>query len=194
MSKYKYYFKKPKSEIVKDILRYLILTGAIYIAASSPYFTIRLLKNIKKWKKYPRKKISDSFYVLRKQGCLKIEKRNNQFYVSLTEKGKKKAGWLQIDDLEIKKPKKWDRKWRLVIFDISQLKKIYRELFRGKLKELGFISLQKSVWVNPYNCVDEIELLKKFFGLTEKEVRIIVADNIGGVEELERTFKLKQQE
>jgi len=29
MSKYKYYFRKPKSEIVKDILKALALSGAI---------------------------------------------------------------------------------------------------------------------------------------------------------------------
>lgn len=48
MIKYKYYFKKPKSEIVKDILSWLAIAGAVYIAASSPYFTIRLLRDIKR--------------------------------------------------------------------------------------------------------------------------------------------------
>ena len=61
----------------------------------------------------------------------------------LLKKGNEKAGWMQIDDLKIAKPKKWDKKWRLVIFDIAQIEKIYREeLFRGKLKKLGFLSLK----------------------------------------------------
>jgi DNA-binding transcriptional regulator PaaX len=192
VGKYKYYFRKPKSEIVKDILRYLLVAGMIYVAASSPYFTIRLLREIKKWKKYPRKKLSSAFYRLKKQGCLKIEMKNRQIYISLTEKGRKKAGWLQIDALRIKKSKKWDGKWRIVIFDISQLKKFYREAFRGKLKELGFYPLQKSVWVIPYPCQDEIELLKDFFGLTEKEVRVIVAENIGKDDQLKKFFMLDQ--
>jgi DNA-binding transcriptional regulator PaaX len=192
VGKYKYYFRKPKSEIVKDILRYLLVAGMIYVAASSPYFTIRLLREIKKWKKYPRKKLSSAFYRLKKQGCLKIEMKNRQIYISLTEKGRKKAGWLQIDALKIKKSKKWDGKWRIVIFDISQLKKFYREAFRGKLKELGFYPLQKSVWVIPYPCQDEIELLKDFFGLTEKEVRVIVAENIGKDDQLKKFFMLDQ--
>lgn len=191
IKKYKYYFKKPKSEIVKDVLYWLFITGAILIAATSPYFIRNLLRNYKKLKRYSKRKIHDTFYDLRKRGLINIEKRNHQIYISLTEKGRKKAGWFQIDSLRIKKPKKWDKKWRLVIFDIAQFKKIYRESFRGKLKELKFFPLQKSVWIHPYDCQAEIELLKDFFGLSEKEVRLIVAEDIGRGDELRKIFKLE---
>ena len=188
--KYKYYFKKPKSEITKDILSGLLIAGAIWVAASSPYFIRNLLNSQKKWKKYPKKRVYDTFYILRKQGYIKFETRNNQIYISLTQEGKKKAGMFQINSLKIKKPKKWDGKWRIVIFDIAQLKKIYREAFRGKLKELGFYPLQKSVWAYPFDCQAEIELLKEFFGLSEKEIRIIIAESIGEDTGLKEFFKL----
>jgi len=190
VKKYKYYFRKPKSEIVKDVLSWLAVAGAVYIAASSPYFIYNLLKSSKKWKKYPRKKLSDTFSNLKKQGLIKIEKRGKQIYIKLTKEGKKKAGRFQIDSLEIKKPKRWDGKWRLVIFDISELKKIYRETFRGKLKELKFYPLQKSVWIHPFDCRAEIELLREFFGLTEKEVILVEAKKIDGEEELKKIFHL----
>ena len=190
LKKYKYYFKKPRSEIVKDVLSWLAITGAIYIAASSPYFIRNVLSSYKKWKKYPKKRVRDVFYNLKRQELIEIKKKNHQIYISLTEKGRKKAGMFQIDSLEIKKPKKWDGKWRLVIFDISQLKKFYREAFRGKLKELGFYQLQKSVWVHAFDCQAEIELLRDFFGLSEKEIRLIIAENIGKDEELKKFFKV----
>jgi len=100
------------------------------------------------------------------------------------------AGWLQIDALKIKHPQKWDTKWRLVIFDISHLKKKYREAFRGKLKELGFWYLQKSVWLHPFECRDEIALLRDFFGLTKNEVRLITAEDIERDEEFAKHFKV----
>jgi len=78
-----------------------------------------------------------------------------------------------------------------VIFDIAQLKKIYREAFRGKLKELGFHPLQKSVWIYPFDCRAEIDLLKDFFGLTEKEIRIIIAEDIGEDDKIKEFFKLR---
>jgi DNA-binding transcriptional regulator PaaX len=191
ISKYKYYFRKPKSEIVKNILNWLLVAGMVYVAASSPYFVLNLQRNFKKWRRYKNKKITDAFYRLRKEGCIEMSKKNHQIYISLTEKGKRKASWLQIDSLAIKRSKRWDKKWRIVIFDISQLKKLYREAFRGKLKELGFYPLQKSVWVYPFDCRDEIELLKEFFGLSDKELRLIVAEEIGRDNTLKEFFKLK---
>src|SRR3972149_2338338 len=123
--KYKYYLRKPKSEVAKDILTGLLVVGAISLAATSPYFMINLLKNNRNLKKYPKKKTYDTFYLLRKQGCINFEKRNSQIYISLTEKGKRKAGILQIDRLKINRPGKWDKKWRLIIFDIAELKRTY---------------------------------------------------------------------
>jgi len=191
MSKYKYYFRKPKSEIVKDILSWLAMAGVICVAATSPYFILNIIRSFKKVRKYNKKKVYDVFYNLRRQGCIDIRKRNHQIYIALTEKGRKKAGRFQIDSLKINKPRKWDKKWRLVIFDISQLQRLKRNAFRGKLKELGFYPLQKSVWVCPYPCKDEIELLREFFGLTKKEIRLITAENIEDDNFLRKVFKLK---
>ena len=190
MSKYRYYFRKPKSEIAKDILGSLIIGGMIAVAATSPFFIVNLIKGLKGLKKYPNKKVYDNFYKLRKQGLVDFYKKNNQIYISLTEKGKKKAGWMQIDALKIKKPKKWDGKWRILLFDIMETKKFHREALRGKLIELGFRLLQKSAWIIPYECKDEIGLLKSFFGLSDKEVKLAVASNIEGEKELKEKFKL----
>jgi DNA-binding transcriptional regulator PaaX len=171
-----------------------MVAGVICIAATSPYFGINLMKGVKKWLKYrkvyAKKRITNTFKRLQKQGCIKIERRSRQIYIRLTEKGKKMAGWLQVDALKIKRPKKWDKKWRIVIFDISQLKKIYREAFRGKLKELGFYPLQKSVWIFPFDCRDEVELLRDFFGLNHDEMRLIVAQEIGPEDWLKKKFKI----
>jgi DNA-binding transcriptional regulator PaaX len=191
--KYKYYFRKPKSEIVKDLLYWLFVAGCVCFAATSPYFFFNLLKAFRKWKRsksYNRRKVYDAFYRLRKKGAIKIERKNHQIYISLTEEGKKLAGWLQIDALKIKRPKKWDKKWRIIVFDISELKRLYRDAFRGKLKELGFYPLQKSVWICPFDCRDEIELLREFFGLKEKELRLIIAESIGNDKWLRKIFQI----
>lgn len=191
MTKYKYYFKKPKSEITKDIFKALLISGLVCIAATSPYFGVNLVRGIKNMKKYKRKRVYDTFYKLKKNGYVQTRTQRGQIYISLTDKGKKMAGWLQIDELKIRKPKRWDRKWRIVMFDIAHLKKMHRDAFRGKLKELGFKPLQKSVWIHSFKCKSEIDLLRDFFGLTEREVRLVVAERIGSDEELKEIFKLK---
>ena len=190
MSKYKYYFRKPKSAIVSDVFKWLAIAGAVSIAATSPYFALNILKGFNKSGKYEKEKVCDAFYKLKKQGYISIQQKNHQIYISLTKEGKKKAGRFQIDSLAIKKPKKWDSMWRLVIFDIPQLKNVQRNAFRGKLIELGFMLLQKSIWIYPYQCKDEIGLLRDFFGLTEKEIRLITAKNIENDSYFRKIFKL----
>lgn len=190
MSKYKYYFRKPRSEITKDILIWLATAGAISIAVTSPYFIHNLLREFKRGRRYKKKNVYNAFYQLRKEGGLNIEKRVRQVHITLTDKGRRKAGWLQIDSLKIAKPKKWDGKWRLAIFDIAQLKTLMRDAFRTKIRELGFRPLQKSVWVCPYECQDEIDLLRDFFGLDKKEIRLITAEDIEEDNFLREIFKL----
>ncbi len=190
IKKYKYYFTKPKSEIGKDIFRWLMIAGVVSIAATSPCFLTNFLRYHRKFRKYSKQKVSDAFYNFKKQGLLNIQKQNHQIHISLTQEGKRKAGWLQIDSLEISRSKKWDKKWRIVMFDIAQLKKSYRDAFRGKLKELGFCPFQKSVWIHPFDCRPEIDLLRTFFGLSENELRLVVAEDIGSNEEIRKIFNL----
>ena len=190
MSKYKYYFKKSRSEIAKDIVYWLMVAGTVYIAASSPSFVRSVIRRHQSWRKYPRKHIYDTFYHLRKRGLIEFKREDKQIYISLTDEGRKKAGYMQINDLKIKEPKKWDRKWRLVIFDIAELKRGHREGFRGKLKELGFSCLQKSVWLHPFDCEAEIDLLRHFFGLSQKDLRLIVAEKIGDESALKEKYRL----
>lgn len=190
IKKYEYYFKKPRSEIAKDILGVLIVGGVIAVVATSPFLIQNLLRKFRKLKRYPNKKIYDTFYRLKKQGCINFYEKNNQIYISLTERGRRKAGWMQINDLRISRPKRWDGKWRVLLFDIVELKRLHREALRGKLINMGFILLQKSAWIIPYDCEKEIELLKSFFGLSGREVRLLVVNNIGEDKEFRKFFKL----
>lgn len=188
MSKYKYYLKKPKSEITKDAFLWLGAAGAVAIAATSPYFGANLAREFTKKKKYKQKDVYDTFRRLKKEGCITITEKNNQIYIRLTDKGEKRAGIYQINSLKIKQPKGWDKKWRLVLFDIEELKRQKREAFRGLLKNLGLRPLQQSVWLYPYECRDEIDLLRDFFGLRHNELRYIVTNTIGEDSEWRKEF------
>jgi hypothetical protein len=194
LGKYKYYFKKPKSEIVKDILLLLLVSGALSLGGGAVipyrYFLPNFLRQYPRFKKYPTRKLSSAFWRLKKQGVIRFYVRNHQVYIKLTKEGKKKAGIFQIDTLKINRPRKWDRKWRILIFDIGNLKKLHREALRGKLKELGFLKLQKSVWIHPFDCSSEVALIKDFFGFSESEMRLIVAEHIGNDSELRKHFRI----
>lgn len=134
--------------------------------------------------------VKDAFYYLKKKGLIAGEVENNQLYIRLTLEGEKEAGKYQINRMEIRRPKEWDKKWRLIIFDIPEKRKIKREAFRGKLKELGFYPLQKSVWVFPFPCEKEIKLLREFFNLEPRHLRIFKADELEEDKFLKEFFAL----
>ncbi len=59
--------------------------------------------------------------------------------------------------------KPWDKKWRVVIFDISELNRRVRDGLRHKLRELGFGMLQESVWITPHDVgMDLRETLEQY--------------------------------
>jgi len=91
----------------------------------------------------------------------------------------KKKGWIS-NDLKLtkqgekrlkeifpsyQKPKKWNGKWYLVIFDIPEKLKYKRDLLRQKLKQLGFGQLQQSVWISPRNYLLNVAKIIETYNL-----------------------------
>ena len=87
-------------------------------------------------------------------------KKDKDGYLSLTAKGDALLLKYQLHELRIPKPRRWDGKWRVVMFDVWESRKPTRELLRKTLRRLGMVRIQDSVWVHPYNCEDIIALLR----------------------------------
>ena len=84
---------------------------------------------------------------------------------------------------------KWDKKWRILIFDIPERRKSLREKVRATLTSIGFLRLQDSVWVYPYDCEDFMTLLKADFKVG-KDLIYIIADAIENDVHRRRNFGL----
>jgi len=166
--------------IARKILFGLLLTGAIMIVTTSPYFLQNIAKAYLKNKKYKnsdKRKIAQTFSYLKINQLIVLKEEGDKITVELTEKGKRKVKQYQFDELKITKPEKWDQKWRIVIFDIPDKKRVARNVLRDKLKKLDFFQLQKSVWAHPYPCENEIQLLTEIFQISPF-INIIIADRI----------------
>ncbi len=98
-------------------------------------------------------------------------------FVRLTDFGAKSLDVMKANNFQFAKPKKWDKKWRILIFDIREERKGLRDKLRKTLVSIGFVRLQDSVWVYPYDCEDLITLLKADFKIG-KDVLYIIADEI----------------
>ncbi len=177
-------------QISKKILMYLFITGAICIAASSPRFVSKVGQIIFKQKFYQKRKLLDAFQYLKRKELIDVKKRSHNFQIDLTAKGRERVDRYLIDDMVIQKPKKWDQRWRVVIFDIPQEQRVKRNAFQRKLKELGFFPLQKSVWLHPFECQKEIMILKNFFNLKQKEIKVLLVERIENDAFLKKIFGL----
>lgn len=122
---------------------------------------------------------------LRRKGLLKFE---NGRYL-MTSQGQNLWERWQREDFKLKKPKSWDRKWRIVIFDIPEKKRKIRDMVRRILFNAGFQRIQDSVWVYPYDCEDVIGLLKADYGIG-RDMLYIIADQIENDKYLRMDFDL----
>jgi hypothetical protein len=86
--------------------------------------------------------------------------------------------------------KKWDGKWRAVIFDIPEKLSSIRGEVRVLLKRAGFVRLQQSVWVFPHECQDLSDLIKRDKRIA-RYVLYGVFESITDDAELRRSFGLR---
>ena len=92
---------------------------------------------------------------------------------------------MESEKTAIMKKRKWDRRWRVVIFDIPERRKNIRDRLRLFMNEYGFVRIQDSVWIYPYDCEDLIALAKANFRVGADVLYMIV-------ERLERDKYLRE--
>lgn len=117
--------------------------------------------------------LSQALKRLRERGLIDFVDDQKLAY-RLTDQGKQKAIWesVRFDD------KKWDGKWRLVIFDVPEKRRQARNLLRSSLKKWGFVHWQQSVWVTKKNCTEALRRFIKSVGI-EDWVIVVESDNVG---------------
>ena len=96
---------------------------------------------------------------LKRQGLVHITKSGGEIHYTLTPAGAYRLQEVIVDELVIPRPSNWDKRWRLVAFDIPIAQSRSRQKFVVKLQALNFTMLQKSLWVHPFPCFDQIEQL-----------------------------------
>jgi DNA-binding transcriptional regulator PaaX len=146
----------------------LLMEGGLSLGLTRrPDKYFKIIKKIsQEWRKINERALRSAIRKLY-QSKLIDYKESNDGTVSmiLTSGGKKKIVRFNLDSMKIKKPRYWDHLWRLVIFDIPEEKRQGRRALVAKLKELGFCPVQKSVFIYPFECKNEIDFITEIFNL-----------------------------
>jgi DNA-binding transcriptional regulator PaaX len=109
--------------------------------------------------------------------------------LTLTDKGKMKAITYKFEEIKLTKKKSWNGKWHIVMFDIPEKQRIARDIFRDKIKKIGFYELQHSVFAFPYECEDEIEYIIETYKISQW-VRFGILEKIDNDDYLRKFFEL----
>ena len=174
--------KRRKSGVQEAILATIATAGLLSIALVAPGALMALkLFGLKPHKRQneviarTRKKLIENGYI----------RKDEKGFLFLTPKGKVKLEYLEPSLSPKGKTKKWDEKWRILIFDIKEKKKATRDKIRRTLNHIGFMRLQDSVWIYPYDCEEYVTLLKSEFKIGKDLLYLIV-------EEIENSQTIKK--
>lgn len=162
------------------------------VAFTAPGALMPLAKIFQRKKEFrgrDKRKIAQTLSYLKRNSLVILKKQDNTITVALTENGKRKVKQYRLEELHIEKPSKWDRKWRIVLFDIPEKKKAARNALRMRLQNLGFFQIQKSAWACPWPCENEIQLLAELLGITHY-VQLAIVEKISDDIKLRSHFGL----
>jgi hypothetical protein len=183
-SKSKKFFSDEEIKTFKTISSFVLgvvaVSGIIVLSAAAPNLIGALgkiasykIKGKNYTKKEKAKKIIQTIYYLKKSGLIHLNSGPSGVSMSLTEKGKEKVNKINLGLVVVSKKPQWDKKWWLVAADIPTLThRQGADLFRRKLKEMGFKSLQRTLWINPFDPRKEIQFIAEYFGL-EKFITVM---------------------
>ena len=153
----------------------VVAIGVVVFIASTAPNAAQLLRFFPGYKKGARFnfQVKSALSRLVAKGLVVFVEKGGKRYARITEKGKHMLD-LETARMQVVKKKRWDRRWRLVIFDIPERRRSVRIRLRKFMASCGFERLQDSVWTYPYDCEDLIALVKAEFRIGADALYLIV--------------------
>lgn len=124
------------------------------------------------------------------KGHVRFVEKNGRKYLEITDEGRRTLA-IEQEKLRLagKRGKRWDKRYRLVMFDIPEKKRGMRDQVRMFMQGCGFLRLQDSVWVFPYDCEELVTLVKADLRIG-KDVLYAVVESIENDGWIKKHFNL----
>lgn len=168
-----------------------LASGAALGLSHRPDQSFRIIKSFfRAWRDMNERSVRDAIRKLYQSKMIDYkEEDDGTITLIISREGKKKSLRFDIDTITIRQPKHWDGIWRLALFDIPERLKRERDAFAQKLKQIGFRPLQKSAFIFPYGCKDELDFMIEILNI-RRYVRSILVKRIDNELDLRKQFKL----
>ena len=181
------------SALIDGVLRFVAIGGTVTASLALPGLAIGLGKPLNKFldsldARERQRELKRLLYYMKERRLINYSSAERfRHGIVITKKGRQRLERSDFENLRIKKPEKWDGKWRLVIFDIPEKHKLGRDALTARLHRLEFKPLQRSVWIHPFPCHQEIEAVTLYYKLTNY-VTYIETNYIDNPEKLRLSF------
>ncbi|OHB25017.1 MAG: hypothetical protein A2542_03085 [Parcubacteria group bacterium RIFOXYD2_FULL_52_8] len=180
---------RQRFDVKRVLLTTLATAGLLSVAVLAPNAVQMIAKLGMLPNKYNRTRyFRSAIGRLERQGLIRLKKKGQHTFAELTPKGSKELQQYKVREYiesHWHTKRKWDKRWRVVIFDIKEFKRYRRDQLRKELYAFGFVKIQQSVWVYPYECEEFVTLLKTHHELGTSVLYMIV-------QEIEHDIKLRQ--
>ncbi|MBI4088077.1 CRISPR-associated endonuclease Cas2 [Candidatus Kaiserbacteria bacterium] len=184
-------YERRKGYLQQAVLSSIAIGGILALAMVAPN-SLRLLDGLGSRKRRYAEQARSAVGRLAAKGHVKFVNVNGRKYVRITKAGRKaldEADRQAQLHTKPRKPRRWDKRWRLLVFDIPESRKITRNRLRKLVRSLGFLRLQDSVWVYPYDCEELVILIKADLRIG-KDVLYAIVEKIENDAWIRRQFRL----
>ena len=151
--------KRVKGYIQNAIFATVATAGILLVAMAAPN-TLQLLGKVPGMRRSRfNAQARTALGRLAQKGWIVFERRDGKHLARSTEPGKRPVAF-EAQETGLYPRRRWDKRWRIVMFDVPERRRAVRDKLRMTMKSFGFVRLQDSAWVYPYDCEDLIALLK----------------------------------
>jgi DNA-binding transcriptional regulator PaaX len=157
--------RERSAQVSVAILGIVAAAGIVAAVAVMPGVALALKPFARRYPSRQRDEVDRALRGLLRRGLVEEIPRGRTVQYQLTDRGHEYLMRCELAHAEFIPPKKWDGKWRLVVFDVPERFRHLRDNLRTHLTRLGLYPIQKSVWLFPYPCDDLVRLIKVDLGL-----------------------------
>ena len=184
--------RRRKGYVQTALLVTIALAGVLLVTAAAPN-ALQLFGGLGRRRKRFADQSRSTLSALAKKGDVRFENRDGKKFVRITEQGKRTLSLaLYKERLRMSKKRKWDKRWRFIIFDIPEKRNSARKRLRLLMRQFGFLRIQDSVWAYPYDCEEVVALAKAELRLG-KDVLYMIVESVENDNWMRRHFGLPEK-
>ena len=179
------------SKVIDEVIRLGTLGGVAGAMLLAPNILIALDKPLKKLyshldKRERERELRRVLYYMKERGYL-VGKY--EYGLQLTDKARQRLA--ESEEILTARPQDvWDKWWRVIIYDIPEEHKTARLSLQAELRHYGCYILQRSVYLTPFPCLEDIETLAARHGV-DPYVTYFEAKKLANESSMLRLFKKK---